>query len=54
VREIITSLDEEILEYHDITKSQEPPQMAISHKRKPASTRNLFKMERSMVPPKEQ
>jgi hypothetical protein len=32
VREVITSLDEEILEDHDIIESQEPPQMTISHK----------------------
>jgi transposase InsO family protein len=42
VREIITSPDEEILEDHDITKSQEPPQMTISHKRKPAWARELI------------
>jgi hypothetical protein len=36
VREVITSPDEEILEDHDIIESQEPPQMMISHKRKPA------------------
>jgi hypothetical protein len=36
VREIITSPDEDILEDHDIKESQEPPQMTISHKRKPA------------------
>jgi hypothetical protein len=35
VREVITSPDEEILEDHDIVEFQEPPQMTISHKRKP-------------------
>jgi hypothetical protein len=42
VREVITSLDEEILEDHDIIESQEPPQMTISHKRKPAWARELI------------
>jgi hypothetical protein len=32
LREVITSPDEKILEYHDIIESQEPPQMMISHK----------------------
>jgi transposase InsO family protein len=41
VREVIASPDEEILEDHDIVKSQEPPQMTISHKRKPAWAREL-------------
>jgi hypothetical protein len=36
VREVITFPDEEILEDHDIIEYQEPPQMTISHKRKPA------------------
>jgi transposase InsO family protein len=36
VREVITSLDEELLEDHDIVEVQEPPQMTILHKRKPA------------------
>jgi hypothetical protein len=53
VREVITSHDEEILEEHDIIESQEPPQMTISHMRKPACEGNLFKMERGMVTPKE-
>jgi transposase InsO family protein len=53
VREVIASHDEEILEDHDIIESQEPPQMTISHKRNPAWKGNLFKMERSMVSPKE-
>ena len=52
-KEVITSPDEEILEDHDIIESQEPPQMTISHKRKPSWARELIKMERSMVPPKE-
>jgi hypothetical protein len=42
VREVITSPDEEILEDHDIVKFQEPPQMTISHKRKPAWARELI------------
>jgi hypothetical protein len=42
VREVITSLDEEIPEDHDIIESQEPPQMTSSHKRKPAWARELF------------
>jgi hypothetical protein len=45
VREIITSLDEEILEDHDIIESQEPPQMTISHKRKLAWERELIQDE---------
>jgi hypothetical protein len=36
VREVIASPDKEILEDHDIVEFQEPPQMTISHKRKPA------------------
>jgi hypothetical protein len=35
MREVITFPDEEILEYHDIIESQEPPQMTISHKINP-------------------
>jgi hypothetical protein len=42
VREVITSLDEEIPEDHDTIESQEPPQMTISHKRKPAWARELI------------
>jgi hypothetical protein len=42
VREVITSPDEEIPEDHDIIESQEPPQMTISHKRKPAQARELI------------
>jgi hypothetical protein len=36
VREVVTSPDEELLEDHDIVEVQEPPQMTILHKRKPA------------------
>jgi hypothetical protein len=42
VREVIASPDDEILEDHDIVESQEPPQMKISHKRKPAWERELI------------
>jgi hypothetical protein len=42
VREVITSPDEEILEDHDIVEFQEPPQMTISHKRKPDWARELI------------
>ena len=42
VREVVTSPDEEILEYHDISEVQEPPQMTILHKRKPAWARELI------------
>jgi hypothetical protein len=42
VREVVTSPDEEILEDHDIVEFQEPPQMAISHKRKPTWARELI------------
>ena len=42
VREVVTSLDEDILEDHDILKVQEPPQMTILHKRKPAWARELI------------
>jgi hypothetical protein len=41
-REVVTSPDEEILEDHDITEVQEPPQMTFSHKRKPAWARELI------------
>jgi hypothetical protein len=34
MKEVVTSLDEEILEDHDILEVQEPPQMTILHKRK--------------------
>jgi hypothetical protein len=42
VREVVTSPDEEILEDHDILEVQEPPQMTILHKRKPAWARELI------------
>jgi hypothetical protein len=42
VREVVSSPYEEILEYHDIVKFQEPRQMAISHKRKPSWARELI------------
>jgi hypothetical protein len=42
VREVVTSPNEEILEDHDIVEFQEPPQMMISHKRKPAWARELI------------
>jgi hypothetical protein len=42
VREFITSPDEEILEDHEIIEPQEPPQMNISHKRKPTWSRELI------------
>jgi hypothetical protein len=42
VREVVTSPDEELLEDHDIIEVQEPPQMMILHKRKPAWARELI------------
>ena len=42
VREVVTSPDEEIIEDHDIIEVQEPPQMTILHKRKPAWARELI------------
>jgi hypothetical protein len=42
VREVVTSPDEEILEDHDVAEFQEPPQMTILHKRKPAWARELI------------
>ena len=42
VREVVTSPDEEILEDHDISEVQEPPQMRILHKRKPSWARELI------------
>jgi hypothetical protein len=42
VREVVTSPDEEILEDHDILEVQEPPQMTILHKTKPAWARELI------------
>jgi hypothetical protein len=42
VREVLTSPDEEILEDHDISEVQEPPQTTILHKRKPTWARELI------------
>jgi hypothetical protein len=42
MREVVTSPDEELLEDHDIVEVQEPPQMMILHKRKPAWARELI------------
>jgi hypothetical protein len=42
MREVVTSPDEEILEDHDVAKFQEPPQMTILRKRKPAWARELI------------
>jgi hypothetical protein len=42
VREVVTSLDEESLEDHDLIKVQEYPQMRILHKRKPTWARDLI------------
>jgi hypothetical protein len=42
VREVVTSPDEELLEDHDIVEVQEPPQMTILHKKKPAWARELI------------
>ena len=42
VREVVTSPDEDILEDHDISEVQEPPEMTILHKRKPAWARELI------------
>jgi hypothetical protein len=42
VREVVTSPNEELLEDHDIVEVQEPPQMTILHKRKPAWARELI------------
>ena len=42
VREVTISPDDEIHEDHDMKESQEPPQMTISHKRKPAWERELI------------
>jgi hypothetical protein len=53
VREVIASPDEEILEDHDIVEFQEPPQMMISIRESLLGLRRLFKIERSMVFPKE-
>jgi hypothetical protein len=51
VMEVVTSLDEETPEDHDITEVQEPPQMTCSHKRKPAWERELIQdVEKYGVP----
>jgi hypothetical protein len=42
VREVITSPNEELLEDHDIVEVQEPSQMMILHKRKPAWAREII------------
>jgi hypothetical protein len=42
VKEVIVTPDDEIPEDHDMIESQEPPQMTISHKRKPAWERDLI------------
>jgi hypothetical protein len=42
VREVTTSPDDEIQEDHDMIESQKPPQMTISHKRKPSWERELI------------
>jgi hypothetical protein len=42
VREVVTSPDEELLEDNDTIEVQEPPQMTILHKRKPAWARELI------------
>jgi hypothetical protein len=42
VREVTNTLDDEIPEYHDMKESQEPPQIMISQKRKPAWERELI------------
>jgi hypothetical protein len=53
MKEVAVTPNDEILEDHDMIESQEPPRMAISHKRKPLERENLFKMQRSEVPQKE-
>jgi hypothetical protein len=42
VKEVTVNPDDEIPEDHDMIESQEPPQMTISHKRKPAWERELI------------
>ena len=42
MREVAVTLDEEIPQDHDMIESQEPPQMTISHKRKPTWARELI------------
>jgi hypothetical protein len=50
-REVITSPDEELLEDHDMVEVQEPPQMMILHKRKPAWARELIQDGEKYVVP---
>jgi hypothetical protein len=42
VREVTNSSDDDIQEDHGMIESQEPPQMTISHKRKPSCERELI------------
>jgi hypothetical protein len=42
VKEVTFTPDVDILEYHDMIDSQEPPLMTISHKRKSAWSRELI------------
>jgi hypothetical protein len=42
MKEVTVTHDDEILEDHDMIESKEPPQMTISHKRKPAWARELI------------
>jgi hypothetical protein len=42
VREVTITPDDEIPKDHDMTKSQEPPQMKIWHKRNPSWARELI------------
>jgi hypothetical protein len=42
VKEVTVTPDDDILEEHDIIESQEPHQMTISHKIKPACARELI------------
>jgi hypothetical protein len=42
VREVTVSPDEEIPKDHDMIESQEPPQMTVSHKRKPTWAREII------------
>jgi hypothetical protein len=51
VREVVTSPDEELLEDHDVTEVQEPPQMTFSHKRKPAWEREIIQYGEKYVVP---
>jgi hypothetical protein len=53
VKEVTVNPDDEIPENHDMIKSQEPPRMTISHKRKPAWARELIQDGEKYVPQKE-